>query len=215
MNLTKAQRAQLQELANRTKNSPKSRRFVRVAPEDGDDSDVGLIVDLENPEGTRQRIDTPNQYFTVDNISTYKLDTEQPIIGVPTDGEFGEMVTLQPAGRYAKVFQLQHHDFSNLTFRAYWYEIERSIEMNTGIITNADSRGRRFRVSTNTEWKTLLQCSEPMMIAFRTECLRHGSLAKFETRGDTFWICNPLYCWNGNLIPIPILQLFDGKTKIC
>ena len=40
MNLTKAQREQLQEIANRTKNSPKSRRFVRVAPEGGSPSDV-------------------------------------------------------------------------------------------------------------------------------------------------------------------------------
>ena len=161
---------------------------------------------MENPQGSRQRIDTAQQYFTVDNISTYRADDE--IQAVPTHHRFGPLQPLNDNRRYSKVYQLDKPQFSVQNFRAYWFEVEHSLEMNTGVIFHRSAEGTIEPVRTSDDWARLLICSRPTAIVFRDECKREFYVAPFGTAPHHIWVVNPRFCWNGGFIPENIYQMF-------
>ena len=147
---------------------------------------------------TRIRIDTDKDRFAYNNIGSY-IKKEKKL----EHDEFGPCFGLSgPKRKFTKKYKIP--EFSKLEYRAYWCEVEGSLEMNTGIVMLKNDR-----IETLVQWAKLCKASEATMHRFVKECEKMGYFGRFVWKTYAYWIANPGFCWNGYMIPASIQKLFS------
>ena len=121
---------------------------------------------------------------------------------------FGEFANIRKGKRYTKVYHKDKPMFSNPSYRAYWFEIERATEFNTGAVIQRDISGHIHRVETIDEWADLIDAHRTTTSKFLKECRKRGYIGVFLIEEHTYWIVNPRYHWSGLKIPTAIRKLF-------
>lgn len=163
-------------------------------------------------ETARMRVNAKGKEFDESNVGIWEENPDIPLL--PLDHpEFGEMKSLNSKRKFTKVYQTSKPTFTKRIYGAYWMEIAYAIEMNTGIIQRRDQNGSIHHIHTIADWMRLLDVSKQTAISFLNEIREKKLVAEIRYGDSKWWIVNPHYCWNGNIIPTAFWNLFKELDK--
>ena len=163
---------------------------------------------VQNEDKLRMRANVKGRTIDESNFGIY--EELEPIVSSPTD--LAGMIMLDEKRKFTKVYQLSEPTFSKDSFYKIWIHIERSIEMNTGIILQRHKGNKVTPIREIIDWIKFTNLSKTTTYSFIKECVRSQYIAPFGAKPDQLWVINPKFCWNGNLIPKCILELFEWLT---
>lgn len=162
----------------------------------------------------RIRVNAKGKQFDQDNVGIWE-ETESDELATLDHPEFGEMQPLEGKRKFTKVYQLAEPTFSKSIYATYWIRVERSLEQDTGMIVNRNTRKAIEPITKISEWIKMLKCSQANAYRFIKECTDKQYLGVWSLKPNIYWIANPEYAWNGNMIPTTIWALFKlGKVSL-
>jgi len=126
---------------------------------------------------------------------------------------FGEMVLMEDQRKFTKIYQLSEPQFEKDSFYRVWVRVERSLEMNTGVILRRTPQHRVLPIRTMADWQAFSGLSRSLTYQFVAASTAHHYIAPFGNPPERIWVANPQFCWNGYKIPTAIHDLFTLLSK--
>ena len=185
--------------------------IVCVDPESGEiipNWEIRWTGPVYNPEQFCLYVNVNGKSIRLENVGFYEKKQEQKIREA-THPLFGEYIPLPNKGRYSKVYEIPL--FSSNLYSTFWIIIERSLEKDTGAICYRYKNGNLKRVQSINDWKRLLKAHPKTIQKFLKEAMDKEYIKRCESK-TLCWIANPAFIWNGTLIPISILKLFQSAV---
>jgi len=152
--------------------------------------------------------------FSPSNIGIVK-EVDQEIIE-PENIEhpiFGKYIQIDSRRKYSKAFHIYQTDFSQMSHYGYWHNLILHLSRNTNVLYIRENK--KVRLCQDTQ--DLVQISKgtrSSFYRFYLEASKNKYIAKFSLGGDTYWIINPKFAFNGWQIPKVLYDLFNDPLGL-
>lgn len=126
--------------------------------------------------------------------------------------EYGKHINLTShREKYSKVFHRHIPQFTNLTYKAFWFDLTVRLTKDTNIIYCIENKRIRFAHSRK-DLMNICTAKQSKFYEFYRECLEKSFIAEFITN-KTIFIVNPHYSLNGSGIPEVLYDLFNKPVE--
>lgn len=164
-----------------------------------------LLINL-NKKGTR--FDSSNLHLSIKEKGR-EVKKQKSVKDHP---EYGKHINLTShRQKYSKVFHRHIPQFTNLTYKAFWFDLTVRLTKDTNIIYCIENKKIRFAHSRQDLMK-ICTAKQSKFYEFYRECLEKSFIAEFITN-KTIFIINPHYALNGSGIPKELYDLFNKSVE--